>query len=185
MRLPFAVCQFLKEGVTILAVSDGFCELFGYKDREQAYSDMNLNMFKNIHHDDTARFTNAILRFGTEGGRLEVVYRTKKRDGSGYRVVRLAGEHVHAGEEWRLAHVWFADEGDYREESGANPNCGHNGAHREETFEGIARYDYLTGLPNMTYLFERAEIGRKRILDQGGLPALLYIDLAGMKSYNH
>ena len=47
------------------------------------------------------------------------------------------------------------------------------------------RYDYLTGLPNLTSFFEHFEIGRKVMLAQGGLPALLYVDLSGMKSYNH
>ena len=37
----------------------------------------------------------------------------------------------------------------------------------------------------MAYFFERAEIGRKSLLDQGGNPALLYINLGGMKHYNH
>ena len=58
-----------------LVVSDGFCKLFGYENRTQAYSDMDQNMFKDVHHDDTARFTNALLSFGIEGGRLEVLYR--------------------------------------------------------------------------------------------------------------
>ena len=35
MRLPFAVCQFLKTGVVALAVSDGYCERFGCQDRDQ------------------------------------------------------------------------------------------------------------------------------------------------------
>lgn len=120
MRLPFAVCQFLEKGVVTLAISDGFCELFGYKDRAQAYSDMNLNMFKYTHPDDTAKFANAILRFGTEGGRLEVVYRTKKKDGSGYKVIHLNGEHVYTEDGLRLAQIWFTDEGDYKEENGAD-----------------------------------------------------------------
>ena len=37
----------------------------------------------------------------------------------------------------------------------------------------------------MSYFFELAEKGRKAMLEQGELPALLYIDLSGMKYYNH
>ncbi len=185
MRQPFAVCQFLDKGVATLAISDGFCELFGYADREQAYSDMNRNMFKDIHPEDTARFTNAILRFGTEDERLEVFYRTKKKDGSGYRTIRLMGDHLDSDDGTRLAQLWFTDEGDYREEIDDDQNRAISRAVREESFVSAARYDYLTGLPNMSYFFELAEVGRKVILDQGGLPALLYIDLNGMKHYNH
>lgn len=185
MRQPFAVCQFLDKGVATLAVSDGFCELFGYKDREQAYFDMNQNMFKNVHPEDTARYTNAILRFGTEGERLEVIYRTKKKDGSGYRMIRLMGDHLDTDDGTHLAQLWFTDEGDYREESGTDLNRTISKAILEESHENAAHYDYLTGLPNLSYFFELAEVGRKFILDQGGLPALLYIDLSGMKHYNH
>ena len=62
MRQPFAVCQFLDQGVVILAVSDGFCKLFGFQDRAQAYSDTNRNMFKDTHPDDTAKFVNAAMQ---------------------------------------------------------------------------------------------------------------------------
>ena len=44
--------------------------------------------------------------------------------------------------------------------------------------------DSLTGLPNMTYFFELAEAERRRIEQAGGRPAMLYINLIGMKHYN-
>lgn len=194
MRQPFAVCQFLDKGVVTLAVSDGFCEMFGYQDRIQAYADMNQNMFKDIHPDDTARFTNALLCFGSEGGRLDVLYRAKKKEAAAYQLIHLLGEHVDTEDGLRLAHIWFTQEG---EESGENGESGESGESGEDLKQGFrkalqndthktaAYYDYLTGLPNMGYFFELAEVGRKTILDQGGRPALLYIDLSGMKSFNH
>ena len=185
MRLPFALCQFLDKGVVTLAVSDGFCELFGYKDREQAYSDMNQNMFKNVHPEDTAGFTNAVIRFGTQGGRLDVIYRTRKTACPGYKIIHLIGEHVNTDDGLRMAQLWFMEEGDYQEKSGADLKKTVSKVFRQENIEKAARYDYLTGLPNMSFFFELAEVGRKTILDQGGLPALLYIDLSGMKHYNH
>ena len=45
-------------------------------------------------------------------------------------------------------------------------------------------YDYLTGLPNMTYFLELADAGKKRILESGETPAILYFDLSGMKFFN-
>ena len=178
MRQPFAVCRFQNKGIDLLALSDGFCELFGYPDHEQAYTSMKDNLFKDVHSEDTARLTNGILRFGLEGGRLDSVFRTKKKTGSGYRVVRVLGERMKQDSD--LAQLWFTDEGDYNAETGAAPV-------REQAgqFANAERYDYLTGLPNLNGFFELSEIGRKTILDQGGYPALLYIDLRGMKSYNH
>jgi hypothetical protein len=171
--------------VTTLAVSDGFCELFGYKDHNRACSDMNLNMYKNTHPDDTARVTNAILRFGPEDGRLDVVYRTRKNDDSGYKIIHMIGEYAGENEGMHLGQIWFTDEGDYRGENGTDLKRGFSRAVLEESLDHSIRYDYLTGLPNLTSFFEISEIGRKVMLEQGGLPALLYIDLSGMKSYNH
>ena len=44
--------------------------------------------------------------------------------------------------------------------------------------------DKLTGLPNMRYFFRLAETERKRLLDEGGHPVMLYFDIAGIKHYN-
>ena len=187
MRQPFAVCQILEKEIAGIAISDGFCELFGYQDRSQIYSDMKENMFKDTHPDDTARFANAVLSFGTEGGsnRIELTYRTKRPGGTGYMVIHLTGEHVFADDGTRLAHIWFTDEGDFEEESGSDLIRGTEKALRKESFDYAIHYDYLTGLPNMSYFFEQAEIARKNMLKQGGLPALVYLDLRGMKSFNH
>ena len=185
MRMPFALCQFMDKEVATLAVSDGFCELFGYKDHLLACSDMNLNMYKNTHPDDTARVTNAVLRFGSEDGRLDVVYRSRKTDDSGYRIIHMIGEYSGENEGLHLGQIWFTDEGDYREESESDQNRGFSRSVLEEGIAHDVRYDYLTGLPNLTSFFEYSEIGRKVMLAQGGLPALLYVDLSGMKSYNH
>ena len=46
-------------------------------------------------------------------------------------------------------------------------------------------YDLLTGLPGMTYFLERTEKRRADLLKKGGRPALLYLDLSGVKFFNH
>ena len=45
-------------------------------------------------------------------------------------------------------------------------------------------YDYLTGLPNMTYFFEIAKSGQEELMNKGEDPVLLYMDFSGMKFYN-
>ena len=44
--------------------------------------------------------------------------------------------------------------------------------------------DILTGLPNMRCFFRLAEAERRRLLDEGRAPVMLYFDLIGMKYYN-
>ncbi len=46
-------------------------------------------------------------------------------------------------------------------------------------------YDLLTGLSGMTYFFETADRKRKELIRKGGKPAFLYLDLTGLKFFNH
>ena len=69
--MPFAIYQFIDKRVVTVALSKGFCKLFGYEDRARAYYDMDNDMYKDVHPDDVARVANAAYRFATEGGRYE------------------------------------------------------------------------------------------------------------------
>ena len=187
LRQPFAVYQFIDKRVVTLVLSEGFCELFGYADRARAYYDMDNDMYKDTHPDDVARIANAALRFATEGGRYEVIYRTRMAGTSDYRIIHAYGEHVYTDTGVRLAHVWYSDEGIYDE------GCGQRGieltqslsnALHEESIVKASQYDYLTGLPSMTYFFELAEAGKREVRERGGSPVLMYVDFSGMKFYN-
>ncbi len=185
LRQPFAVYQFLNKKVVTLALSDGFCKLFGYEDRARAYYDMDHDMYKDTHPDDIARVANAAIQFATNGGKYEVIYRTRKKESSGYVIIHALGEHVTTETGVQIAHIWYMEEGDYKEGRGTELNRLINNALHEESILKANRYDYLTGLPSMTYFFDLAEAERKAILEEGDKPALLYINLLGMKYYNH
>jgi len=45
-------------------------------------------------------------------------------------------------------------------------------------------YDYLTGLPTMTYFFEISQSHKETISKNSGQPVLIFLNLHGMKSYN-
>ncbi|MCR5825818.1 MAG: GGDEF and EAL domain-containing protein [Oscillospiraceae bacterium] len=186
MRTPFAVYQFIEKRVVTLILSEGFCRLFGYRNRAEAYFDMDHNMYKDTHPDDVARIAEVAYRFAVEAGDYNVSYRSRCADGSGYRVIHARGEHVFTDDGVRLAYVWYMDEGVFVPES--SPQEDSAVTQRVVTCacdaDIDARYDSLTGLPNMTYFFELAAAERDRILAGGVQPALLFIDLSGMKYYN-
>ena len=187
LKQPFAVYQFVEKRVVTLILSDGFCTLFGYDDRARAYHDMDNDMYRDAHPDDVARIANAAFHFATEGGTYEAVYRTKTRRSSDYRVIHAFGEHVYTDTGVRLAHVWYTDEGVYTEENdrqGNGLNQSLSNALHENSLVKASQYDYLTGLPSMTYFFELAEAGKKKVREAGGRPALIYMDFSGMKFYN-
>ena len=53
----------------------------------------------------------------------------------------------------------------------------------ESQYRG-AYYDYLTGLPNMSYFYELAEAGCKKMQEQNIDSAILFFDLTGLKQFN-
>ena len=191
LQIPFAVYQFINKRVVTLALSDGFCRLLGYEDRAQAVYDMDHDMYRDTHPDDVNRIANAAVRFATEGGIYDVVYRSKARNSAEYRILHARGEHVTTSNGIRLAHVWYFDEGLYEEstEKTINPELkltdALNNALHEESILQANRYDMLTGLPNLNYFFELAEPGKAAIAAGGDKAVLLYMDLNGMKYFNH
>lgn len=184
---PLAIYQFIDKRVVTLILSDGFLELFGYEDRDLAYFEMDHDMYKDTHPDDAARIADAAFRFATEGGRFEVIYRTKEKDSDEYRMVHAMGKHVYTEDGTRLAHIWYTDEGIYTDDHGQyreELSQTLNRALHEESFMRASQYDFLTGMPNMTYFFELAELAKKNEEKNGRDPVMLFMDLRGMKFFN-
>ena len=182
---PLAVYQFVDKRVVTLALSDGFCRLFGYEDRNQAYADMDRNMYKYTHPDDAARIADSAFRFATEGGEYQAVYRSRTPDTDSYKVIHAIGQHTYTPEGVRLAYVWYTDEGVYQQGTeGEGFLAAFREALREESLLRANQYDYLTGLPTMTYFFQLAEATRDAFVAQGKQPVLLYMDFCGMKYFN-
>ncbi|MER2235949.1 MAG: diguanylate cyclase, partial [Candidatus Limivicinus sp.] len=187
LPVPFSVFQLVDRRVVALILSKGFCELFGYDSKEEAYAAVNDDLYRSIHPDDKARIADAALRFTAEGGEYNVVYRRPESDNQ-VSVIHAQGRHVYTETGARLAYMWYSDEGDYtesREEGGVNLIRSFNQMLREGSMSRKMHYDTLTGLPNMTYFFELAEAGIKNLVMSGREPAILFMDFSGMKSFNN
>lgn len=134
-----------------------------------------------------ARIADAAYRFATEGGTYEVVYRTKDRARSDYRIIHAQGRHIYTDTGVRLAQVWYTDEGEYTENGSSNHDAFRQALHhvlRQESAYKSSQYDYMTGLPSMSYFLVLAEAGKEAIERDGGESVLLYFDLCGMKYFN-
>ena len=188
MQVPFAIYQFINKRVVTLALSDGFCKLFGYTDRAQAFYDMDNDMYKDTHPADIARIANAAFRFATEADKqFNVLYRTRNKTTGSYTLIHAMGTHLFTDTGVRLAHVWYTDEGAYVQSDTAETQVFtekmSNVVYVQSMLKG-SPYDDLTGLPNMTYFFEIAYPLRDAILEKNGQPAFLYMDFRGMKFFN-
>ncbi|MDO5702175.1 MAG: EAL domain-containing protein [Lachnospiraceae bacterium] len=184
--IPCAVYQFVDKRVVTLALSEGFCELFGLE-RQEAYKLMDNDMYRDAHPDDVARIADAAYQFAVNGGQYEVVYRSKPPRNSEYTVLHAFGRHVYTRTGERLAVVWYVNEGPYTDIADGAENYVLGSMMQKLHSESLIRenyYDVLTGLPNMLYFMELAQEGRKKIQEQGGIPAILFFDLSGMKAFN-
>ena len=61
LQQAFAIYQFINKRVVTLVLSEGFLELFGYDNREEAVFDMDHDMYKDTHPDDVARIADAAV----------------------------------------------------------------------------------------------------------------------------
>ena len=184
--IPFAIYQFVNRRVVTIALSQGFCELFGLS-KEEAYILMDHDMYRDAHPDDVARIADAAYQFAVNGEIYEVVYRTKAPSEKDYTVVHAYGRHVYTETGERLAVVWYVNEGLYGDMCNNMGELVQQSLSQKLHWESLIRenyYDYLTGLPNMLYFLELAQSGRQKIQESGGMPAILFVDLNGMKSYN-
>lgn len=183
--IPFAVYQYVDKHVVTLALSQGFCDLFGLQ-RDEAYYLANNNLFSVNHPDDVARIAEEALRFSTEGGDYDITYRARSQ--GEYFIVHAQGKHVHRENGARLAFVWYTYEGAYV----VNGSSGKSERHRvlskalhEHSLYQVNYFDHLTGLPSMSYFFERADIARNDMRAAGVKPAVLFFNLVDMKHFNH
>ena len=187
LRAPLAVYQFLNKRVVTRVLSAGFCDLFEFDKREEAYAVMTTDMYSTAHPDDVSRIADVAYRFATEDEKYEVVYRVKARKSGGYKIVHAIGEHVFTETGERLAYVWYTDEGTYTAEDAEQKtelSESFRSALREESMIRESYYDYLTGLPNMAHFFDLVEAGRKHARKKKETPAILFIDFNGMRFYN-
>ncbi len=167
--------------VEVIAVSDGFLDLFKI-DRATAYDELNNHIYDRDHPGDVARLGNATLRFATEGGELDVTYRSLIA--GSYRIIHIRGKHVYTENDEELAVVWYSDEGPYVDDLKDLYDQAMEHALSKTGETKGSDYDVLTGLPSVNYFFKLAGGSRDRILDDGDNPVLLYFDFNDMKNYN-
>ena len=182
--IPFAIYQFIDKRVVTLVLSEGFCRLFDL-DREEAYSLMDHDMYRDTHPDDAGRIANAAFLFAMENAEYNVVYRSKVKEQ--YRIIHSRGEHIYTDTGERLAVVWYTDEGLYETDTKGQEDVLNQAFIRvlkEESLNHKLYYDILTGLPNKTGFFEMAQARRRELYAQGLQPAIVMLNLNGMRYYN-
>ena len=189
MPVPFAVYQYIDKRVVTIALSQGFCDQFGFKSHEDAYNVMDNDMYRATHPDDKTRVADAAYRYAAFDAPYDIVYRTRTLKDPDYIVLHSYGTSIYPeGKDGiRLCLTWYAYEGKYSEEEGNYESILNETLNRFLTEESHYRgmyYDYMTGLPNMTYFYELAEAGLKSMQEKDIDSAVLFFDLTGLKHFN-
>ena len=184
--IPFAVYQFIDQRVVTVLLTKGFMDFFGIEDKDEAYYIMDNHMYKDAHPDDVARISDDALRFATgQIPEYNVIYRSLK-DGE-YRVVHAFGKHISPKEGVRVAMIWYVNEGSYMGDELIHDDSltrNYSISLYESSLSRKNNYDFLTGLPNMTYFYELARSNREIAVENGRNCALGFANLNGMKYYN-
>lgn len=187
LTIPCAVYQYVDKRVVTIALSKGFCDEFGFRKPEDAYAAMDNDMYRACHPDDKARVADAGYRFAAFDEPYEVIYRTRTLKDPDYVVLHAYGKSIYPEPGVRLCMTWYANEGAYATEEGNHANALNLILNRflTQTSNRLGTfYDYMTGLPNMSYFYELADAGRKRMRKEGSSCAILFFDLTGLKQYN-
>ena len=185
--VPFAVYQLIDQRVVTLVISAGFCDLFGFTDRQEAYRVMDNDMYRAAHPDDMARIADAAFQYISEGTDYDVVYRTRTKRSKDYVVLHSIGKRVEVEPGIFLGYTWYTIEGYYsadRNAAGGDLSASFSQILREGMQVRKNLYDQLTGLPNMTYFFDLADVEMKKRLRGGQSFAMMFLDLCGMKGFN-
>ena len=187
LTVPVAIYQYIDKRVVTVALSQGFCDEFGFKRLEDAYRAMDTDMYHGTHPDDKTRVAEAAYRFAAFDAPYDVVYRTRNLKDADYVIVHSYGRSIYPEPGVRLCLVWYAHEGRCAQGQDMYESVLNQTLDRFLTEESQYRgryYDHLTGLPNMTYFYELAEAGRKKMQAQKTDFAILFFDLTGLKAFN-
>ncbi len=104
--IPFAVYQFRDHRIHVVTVSDGLCELMKTP-RPKLMDRFEHNMYEHVAPQDAKNIAKEALRFATEGGGYNTVYREKLPGHQSYQTICAHGQHVYGLEGERYAVVMY------------------------------------------------------------------------------
>ncbi len=186
LNIPMTIYQFIDRRVVTLLVTDGMVRLMG-QSREEIIQLFDTDMYRDTHPDDKARVADAALKFASGGEQFDVVYRTMSHLLNDYVIIHSHGAHYFTEDGTMLSTTQYMVEGLGADSSNPLTEKLASNFNSLMTKESLIRdnfYDTLTGIPNMSYFIQLANAGKSRMMAEGMIPVLVYLDLAGMKYYN-
>ena len=186
LNIPFVIYQFIDKRVYTLLVTDGMCAIMGMK-REEVVELFDTDMYRDTHPDDKARVADAAFKFASGGEKFDVVYRSMSHIMHDYVIIHSHGAHFFTDSGIMLSTTMYMVEGIGGDVTNPLTESLASNFNSLMTKESLIRdnfYDTLTGLPNMSYFIQLADAAKKRLFSVGKIPAVLFMDMVGMKFFN-
>ena len=110
LNIPMAIYQFIDKRVVTLLVTDGLCNLMGFK-RDEVIRILDNDMYRDTHPDDKARVADAALKFASGGDSFDCVYRTMSHLLGEYVILHSHGSHFFTEDGTMLSATIYMVEG--------------------------------------------------------------------------
>lgn len=108
LLVPLGVYQLVGDKVKTLLVSDGLCSFYG-RSREDLVQGFNNDMFANVHPDDVEMLAKLGLRYATQEGPYDIIYRSKLPGSNEYRYVHAVSRFHGMEDGSRVAFTVYSD----------------------------------------------------------------------------
>lgn len=108
LLLPMGVYQLVGDKIRTLLVSDGLCSFYG-RSREDLVQGFNKDMFANVHPDDVETLAKLGLRYATQEGPYDIIYRSRLPGSNEYRYVHAVSKFHGMEDGSRVAFTMYSD----------------------------------------------------------------------------
>ncbi len=178
LPVPLAFYRYEEGRVLTVLVSDGLCRLM-QSDRETLIGLLDNSMFERVHPDDAERIARIGDAFARHEGDYDVFYRSRYGEETRYTTIHTVGRWQTMPDGTELAVLVYVDISDSYDAFAQLSD-------HYELFQRDYFYnDPVTGLPNLNYVHEFADEKVHRLRQEDRDPALLYMDVKGLRSYNN
>lgn len=176
-RIPLAFYSYQDGKVVTDLVSDGYCQMVGFK-RDRLTALLDNSMFSRVHPDDAGRLASIGERFARKQCKYDVLYRTRVAKSSDYRYMHTVGFWQTMADGSEEAILLYTD----ISESFSDVDKLRRDYERMQNDQYYK--DSVAEIPNLNYAKQFADEKINSIWAADGEPAIMYFDVRTMASYN-
>lgn len=186
LPVPIGIYQKVDNEQKAILVTNGFCNLINMSRSDAMKLMSSRDFLRYTEKDDLKRVHQQIDEYLDDKPSYDIIYSSSTSTSGEYNIVHAHGDKLITKDGTTLYIVYYLDETNQELSKQIDEELD------PETLKSLhdempslaEYYDYLTGLPTMSYFLELAAASTKSILKKGQEPVLLAFNLTGMKNFN-